>query len=46
VSERLVRAGIVDGLVDAGARAGDDVRIGSIVFTFDPDPIDPEDVPT
>ncbi len=37
VSERLVRSGIVDGLVDAGAQAGDDVRIGSIVFTFDPD---------
>jgi len=37
VAKRLVRSGIVDGLVTAGAEAGDDVRIGSIVFTFDPD---------
>ncbi len=37
VAQRLVRSGIVDALVDAGAEAGDDVRIGSIVFTFDPD---------
>ncbi len=38
VAKRLVRSGIVDGLIEAGARPGDDVRIGSIVFTFDPDP--------
>jgi GTP-binding protein len=37
VAKRLVRSGIVDGLVAAGAESGDDVRIGSIVFTFDPD---------
>ncbi|MEN8239097.1 MAG: Obg family GTPase CgtA, partial [Actinomycetota bacterium] len=37
VAKRLVRSGIVDGLVTAGAESGDDVRIGSIVFTFDPD---------
>jgi GTP-binding protein len=37
VARRLVRSGIVAGLVDAGAEPGDDVRIGSIVFTFDPD---------
>ncbi|NHZ70881.1 MAG: GTPase ObgE [Proteobacteria bacterium] len=37
VAKRLVRSGIVDGLVNAGAESGDDVRIGSIVFTFDPD---------
>ncbi len=37
VARRLVRSGIVDGLVAAGAQQGDDVRIGSIVFTFDPD---------
>lgn len=43
VSRRLVRSGIVDGLRDAGAEPGDDVRIGSIVFTFDPDLDDPEE---
>ena len=37
VAKRLVRSGIVDGLRTAGAEPGDDVRIGSIVFTFDPD---------
>jgi GTP-binding protein len=37
VAKRLVRSGIVEGLVAAGAESGDDVRIGSIVFTFDPD---------
>lgn len=36
-SRRLERSGIVRALVEAGAEAGDDVRIGSIVFTFDPD---------
>ncbi|MEZ5176602.1 MAG: GTPase ObgE [Acidimicrobiia bacterium] len=37
VASRLVSSGIVDGLVEAGARPGDDVTIGSIVFTFDPE---------
>jgi GTPase len=37
VARRLVRSGIVGALVEAGAESGDDVRIGSIVFTFDPD---------
>lgn len=37
VAKRLVRSGIVDDLIAAGAEQGDDVRIGSIVFTFDPD---------
>jgi len=37
VAKRLVRSGIDDALVAAGAEPGDDVRIGSIVFTFDPD---------
>ncbi len=37
VAKRLARSGIVDALVTAGAESGDDVRIGSIVFTFDPD---------
>lgn len=43
VSKRLVRSGIVQSLVDAGAEAGDDVRIGSIVFTFDPETEDSEE---
>lgn len=43
VSERLVRSGVVRGLIDAGAEAGDDVRIGTIVFTFDPDVEDIEE---
>lgn len=42
-STRLVRSGIVQGLIDAGAEAGDDVRIGSIVFTFDPEIEEDED---
>ncbi len=37
VAQRLVDSGIVAGLVEAGATAGDDVRIGSLIFTFDPD---------
>jgi GTP-binding protein len=37
VAGRLVSSGIVDALIGAGAETGDDVRIGSIVFTFDPD---------
>lgn len=37
VAKRLQHSGIVEGLVTAGAEPGDDVRIGSIVFTFDPD---------
>ncbi len=36
VAKRLVRGGIVQGLIDAGAESGDDVQIGSITFTFDP----------
>ncbi|MFV1999374.1 MAG: GTPase ObgE [Acidimicrobiia bacterium] len=37
VEKRLVRSGIVEALIAAGAEPGEDVRIGSIVFTFDPD---------
>lgn len=37
VAQRLVASGIVAGLIEAGAEPGDDVQIGSIVFTFDPD---------
>ncbi len=34
---RLRRAGVERALVDAGARAGDDVVIADVVFTFDPE---------
>jgi Obg family GTPase CgtA-like protein len=34
---RLRRSGVDDALTAAGATAGDDVRIGDLVFTFDPD---------
>ncbi len=44
VAKRLVGSGIVDGLIGAGAEPGDDVRIGSIVFTFDPDSIGEEEM--
>lgn len=43
VSKRLVSSGIVQGLIDAGAEAGDDVRIGDIVFTFDPETDDEDE---
>ena len=36
-ARRLARIGVDDALRTAGAQAGDDVRIGSLVFTFDPD---------
>ena len=38
VARRLARAGITGALVDAGAVAGDDVRIGNLLFEFHPDP--------
>lgn len=44
VARRLVRSGIVDALIAAGAESGDDVRIGSIVFTFDPEGDDLEEL--
>ncbi|MGI9666462.1 MAG: GTPase ObgE [Acidimicrobiia bacterium] len=44
VSKRLTRSGIVDALIAAGAETGDDVRIGSIVFTFDPEEEDIEEM--
>ena len=40
---RLRRLGVDDALASAGAEPGDDVRIGDLVFTYDPDRID-EDV--
>ncbi len=33
---RLARIGVDSALADAGAVAGDDVRIGDIVFTYEP----------
>lgn len=36
-ANRLGRLGVDAALLDAGARPGDDVRIGDLVFTFDPD---------
>jgi len=37
VAKRLVASGIDAALREAGVVAGDDVRIGDIVFTYDPD---------
>jgi len=43
-AHRLQRIGVEDALRSAGALPGDDVRIGTIVFTFDPDaPIEDPD---
>jgi len=43
VSKRLVGTGIDGALREAGASPGDDVRIGALVFTYDPDAIATED---
>ena len=43
VSKRLVATGIDGALRDAGADPGDDVRIGDLVFTYDPDAADSEE---
>jgi GTP-binding protein len=40
VAKRLVATGIDGALRDAGALAGDDVRIGELVFTYDPDAVE------
>lgn len=45
VAKRLVATGIDGALRDAGAVAGDDVRIGELVFTYDPDAMAEEDAP-
>jgi len=37
VAKRLVASGIDAALLAAGAETGDDVRIGDLVFTYDPD---------
>lgn len=42
-AKRLARIGVDQALVDAGAVPGDDVRIGDIVFTYDPLRDDEED---
>ncbi len=39
-ASRLDRLGVDDALLAAGARPGDDVRIGDLVFTFDSDAIE------
>lgn len=38
VARRLARIGVDDALRRAGAVPGDDVRIGELVFTYDPNP--------
>ena len=43
-SRRLTRIGVDEALRAAGAVAGDDVRIGDLVFTFDPSAEDDEEV--
>ncbi|MGZ4241709.1 MAG: Obg family GTPase CgtA, partial [Actinomycetota bacterium] len=37
IQEKLVAEGIEDALARAGAREGDEIRIGDIVFEFTPD---------
>ncbi len=39
VAARLRRIGVDDALAAAGAQPGDDVRIGDLIFTYDPDDI-------
>ena len=41
-AKRLARLGVDQALADAGAVAGDDVRIGDIVFTYEPKDEDDE----
>ena len=41
-ADRLRRLGVDDALAAAGAEPGDDVRIGDLVFTYDPDQQDVE----
>lgn len=43
VAARLRRLGVDEALSAAGAQPGDDVRIGDLVFTYDPDATDEED---
>ncbi|NIR37128.1 MAG: Obg family GTPase CgtA, partial [Actinobacteria bacterium] len=41
-ANRLSRIGVDEALLQAGARPGDDVRIGDLVFTFEPDEVEPD----
>jgi hypothetical protein len=43
VAKRLVGTGIDGALREAGAEPGDDVRIGALVFTYDPDATEDQD---
>ena len=43
VASRLRRLGVDDALAEAGASPGDDVRIGDLVFTYDPEDFAGED---
>jgi GTP-binding protein len=43
VAKRLVGTGIDGALREAGAETGDDVRIGALVFTYDPDATEDQD---
>src|SRR4029077_5834162 len=38
LQRRLIRAGVERRLAEAGARAGDEVRIGPVAFDFVPEP--------
>lgn len=38
LQRRLRSAGVIEALADAGARAGDDVIVGDVVFDFEPPP--------
>ena len=42
MAKRLIATGIDGALRSAGAVAGDDVRIGDLVFTYDPDATEEE----
>ena len=42
-AHRLTTLGVDNALRAAGAVAGDDVRIGTLVFTFDPDAMTEDD---
>ena len=42
-ARRLARIGVDEALRRAGALPGDDVRIGTLVFSFDPDAADVEE---
>jgi GTP-binding protein len=45
LQDRMERAGVERALLDAGARAGDDVVIADHVFTFEPTPVPDDPMP-